>query len=148
MNEWPAQLVAFLNGLPPEAVLLIDIIACNLGVMLMLRLFGKHGLFAFIVVAILVANIQVLHVVEFGCYTAPVAWGPVFFTASYFATDCLTEFYGRAAAGRGIMLGFASYLLATVLTLIAMGYPPLTPEQAGADFVWALPNHEHIMALF
>jgi queuosine precursor transporter len=148
MNEWPAQLVGFLNGLSPEAVLVIDIIVCNLGVMFMLRLFGKHGLFAFIVVAILMANIQVLKVVKFDLYTDPVALGTVVFTASYFATDCLTEFYGRAAAGRGIMLGFASYLLSTVLTLIGMGYPPLTPEQAGEGFSWALPYHEHIVALF
>ncbi len=148
MNEWPAQLVAFLNGLSPELVLAIDIIVCNLGVLFMLRLFGKHGLFAFIVVAILMANIQVLKVVKFGIYTDPVALGTVVFTASYFATDCLTEFYGRAAAGRGIMLGFASYLLATVFTLIGMGYPPLTPEQAGEGFAWALPYHDHIMALF
>ncbi|HVR66812.1 MAG TPA: queuosine precursor transporter [Verrucomicrobiae bacterium] len=148
MNEWPAQLVGFLNGLPPELVLAIDIVVCNLGVLFMLRLFGKHGLFAFIVVAILMANIQVLKVVKFGIYTDPVALGTVVFTASYFATDCLTEFYGRAAAGRGIMLGFASYLLATVFTLIGMGYPPLTPEQAGEGFAWALPYHEHIVALF
>jgi len=148
MNEWPAQLVGFLNGLPPELVLAIDVVVCNLGVLFMLRLFGKHGLFAFIVVAILMANIQVLKVVKFGLYTDPVALGTVVFTASYFATDCLTEFYGRAAAGRGIMLGFASYLLATVFTLIGMGYPPLTPEQAGEGFGWALPYHEHIVALF
>ena len=148
MNEWPAQLVGFLNGLPPELVLAIDVVVCNLAVLFMLRLFGKHGLFAFIVVAILMANIQVLKVVKFGVYTDPVALGTVIFTASYFATDCLTEFYGRAAAGRGIMLGFASYLLATVFTLIGMGYPPLTPEQAGEGFAWALPYHEHIVALF
>ena len=148
MNEWPAQLVGFLNGLPPELVLAIDVVVCNLGVLFMLRLFGKHGLFAFIVVAILMANIQVLKVVKFGLYTDPVALGTVVFTASYFATDCLTEFYGRAAAGRGIMLGFASYLLATVFTLIGMGYPPLTPDQAGEGFAWALPYQEHIVALF
>lgn len=148
MNEWPAQLVGFLNGLPPELVLAIDVVVCNLAVLFMLRLFGKHGLFAFIVVAILMANIQVLKVVKFGVYTDPVALGTVIFTASYFATDCLTEFYGRAAAGRGIMLGFASYLLATVFTLIGMGYPPLTLEQAGEGFAWALPYHEHIVALF
>jgi len=148
MYEWPAQLVVFLNGLSPELVLVIDILACNLGVLLMLRLFGKHGLFAFIVVAILMANIQLMKVVEFGFFTDPVALGTVVFTASYFATDALTEFYGRAAARRGIMIGFASYLLATIFLLIGMGYPPLTPEQAHGDFVWALPFHEHILALF
>src|SRR5262245_10702433 len=148
MNEWPAQLVGFLNGLPPEVVLVIDIVVCNLAVLFMLRLFGKHGLFAFIVVAILMANIQVLKVVKFGFYTDPVALGTVVFTAGYFATDALTEFYGRATARRGIMIGFASYLLATVLTIVAMGYPPLTPEQAGEGFAWALPYHNHIVALF
>ncbi|HEY7690149.1 MAG TPA: queuosine precursor transporter [Dongiaceae bacterium] len=148
MNEWPAQLVAFLNGHPPELILVIDVLICNFAVLFMLRLFGKHGLFAFIVVAILMANIQVLKVVKFGFYTDPVALGTVVFTAGYFATDALTEFYGRAAARRGIMIGFASYLLATILTMIAMGYPPLTPEQAGEGFAWALPYHDHIVALF
>jgi queuosine precursor transporter len=148
MSEWPAYLVAFLNGLSPEAVLVIDIIACNLGVLFMLRLFGQHGLLAFIVIAIMTANIQVLQVVKFGFYADPVALGTVVFTASYFATDCLTEFYGRAAARRGIMLGFASYLLATMFLMIGMGYSPLTSEQAGEGFSWALPFHDHVVALF
>jgi hypothetical protein len=148
MNEWPALLVAFLNRQPAELMLLIDVLVCYCAVLVMLRVFGKHGMYAFVVVAILMANIQVLKVVQFGIYADPVALGTVVFTASYFATDVLAEFYGRAAARRGILLGFASYLLATIFLLIGMGYPPLTVEQAGEGFAWALPYHDHILALF
>lgn len=147
MTLSPEALIQWMNARPPELVWLIEVLVCYGAVLVMLRLFGKSGLYVFIAVAVIGANIQVLKAVQFNVYPDPVALGTVLFTASYFATDALTEFYGRAAARRGIMLGFAAMLLMTVVMLVALGYRPLTPGEAGEAMAWALPYHGHILAI-
>ncbi len=112
------------------------------------RLFGAAGLFAYVVAAILAANVQVLKAVQFAVYPAPVALGTVTFSSSFLATDVLAERYGPRTARTAVALGFAGYLIFTVLMVLTMGFAPLTPEQAGTDMAWALANHEHITALF
>lgn len=112
------------------------------------RLFGEAGLYVYVVVAILGANIQVLKAVKFAVYSAPVALGTALFSTSYLATDVLAEVYGPASARKAVALGFAAYLLFTVLMVLTIGFAPLDPSAAGADMAWALANHEHIAALF
>lgn len=148
MTLSPEALIAFLNSRPPELVWILEILVCYSAVLILQRLFGKHGLYLFIVVAIIAANIQVLKAVKFSVYPDPVALGTVLFSASYLCTDILTEHYGRAAARRGVLLGFAGMLLMTVVMLVALGFRPMTPEEAGEGMAWALPNHGHMLALF
>jgi uncharacterized integral membrane protein (TIGR00697 family) len=144
----PEALVAFLNAVPPEFLLLGEIGVCFVAILLMARFFGEGGLHAYIVVAVLGANAQVLKAVQFSIYDHPVALGTVLFTSSYLATDILAEHYGPAAARRGVMIGFAAFLLWTVLMIGTLGYAPLSPAEAGEDMAWALPMHGHLSALF
>src|SRR5260221_1597081 len=143
-----STLVAGMNGLPPEAMLVIEMAICFSLIPLMLRLFGPAGMFVYIAIGIVGANIQVLKAVKFAVFSDPAALGTVVFASSYLCTDILTEYYGRAAARRGILLGFAAMLLMTTMMLLAIGYRPMTPAEAGDAMAWALPNHDHIMALF
>ena len=142
------DLVAWMNGLPPEAMLVIEMAICFTLIPIMLRLFGPSGMFVYIAIGIVGANIQVLKAVKFSFFSDPTALGTVLFASSYLCTDVLTEYYGRAAAKRGILLGFAAMLLMTVMMMLAMGYRPMTPAEAGDGMAWALPNHAHIVALF
>ncbi|HVJ43657.1 MAG TPA: queuosine precursor transporter [Dongiaceae bacterium] len=141
-------LVAWMNGLPPEAMLVIEMAVCFTLIPVMLRLFGPAGMFVYIAIGIVGANIQVLKAVKFSIFSDPTALGTVLFASSYLCTDVLTEYYGRAMARRGILLGFAAMLLMTVMMMLAMGYRPMTPAEAGDAMAWALPNHDHIVALF
>jgi uncharacterized integral membrane protein (TIGR00697 family) len=91
----------------------------------------------------------VLKAASFAFYAAPIPLGTVAFSATYIATDMLTEYYGRATARKAVWLGFTAMLLMTIMMLLVMGYRPMTPEAAqesGMD--WALPNHDHILALY
>ncbi|HSK39508.1 MAG TPA: queuosine precursor transporter [Arenibaculum sp.] len=148
MNLSPERLIAFLNGLPPELLLCVEIAVCFTSILLLGRLFGRAGLYAYIVVAVLGANVQVLKAVQFGIYGHPVALGTILFASSYLATDMLAEHYGRAAAQKGVMIGFATFLLWTVILLLTLGYAPLTQAQAGEEMAWALPVHDNLAALF
>jgi uncharacterized integral membrane protein (TIGR00697 family) len=143
-----ADLVAGFNALPTESMLAIELVVVFSLIPLMLRL-GAAGMFIFIAVGIIAANVQVLKAASFAFYAAPIPLGTVAFSATYVATDVLTEYYGRATARKAVWLGFAAMLLMTVMMLLAMGYAPMTPEAAKASGMdWALPNHDHILALY
>jgi queuosine precursor transporter len=144
-----ADLVAGLNALPTESMLAIELVVVFSLIPLVLRPFGAAGMFIFIAVGIIAANVQVLKAASFGFYAVPIPLGTVAFSATYIATDVLTEYYGRATARKAVWLGFSAMLIMTVMMLLIMGYSPMTPEAAtesGMD--WALPNHDHIVALY
>jgi uncharacterized integral membrane protein (TIGR00697 family) len=143
-----ADLVAGLNALPTEAMLVIELAIVFSLIPLVLRPFGAAGLYIFIAIGIIAANVQVLKAASFAFYAAPIPLGTVAFSATYIATDVLTEYYGRAVARKAVWLGFSAMLLMTVMMLLAMGYQPMSAEAAGEGMAWALPNHDHIAALY
>ena len=144
-----ADLVAGFNALPTESMLAIELAVVFSLIPIMLRLFGAPGMFIVISVGILAANIQVLKAASFAFYAAPIPLGTVVFSATYVATDVLTEYYGRATARKAVWMGFAAMLLMTIMMLLALGYQPMSVEDAAASGMdWALPNHEHILALY
>ncbi len=144
-----ADLVAGLNALPTESMLAIELVVVFSLIPIMLRFFGAPGMFIFIAVGILAANIQVLKAATFAFYAAPIPLGTVVFSATYVATDVLTEYYGRATARKAVWMGFAAMLLMTTMMLLALGYRPMSAEEAAASGLdWALPNHDHILALY
>ena len=143
-----ADLVAGLNALPTESMLVIELVVVFGLIPLVLRPFGAAGMFIFIAVGIIAANVQVLKAVTFSFYAEPIPMGTVVFSATYIATDVLTEYYGRATAKKAVWLGFSAMLLMTILMVLIMGYKPMTAEEAGQGMAWALPNDEHIRALY
>jgi len=68
------------------------------------KLFGKIGLYATIVMSIIVANIQVLKLVDMFGFT--VTLGNILYGSIFFATDLLSEFHGKKAAKKGVGLVF------------------------------------------
>lgn len=96
--------------------------------LVMYRLFGKTGLFALIVFNLLLCNIQVLKTVElFGLTTT---LGNILYAGVFLATDMLGELHGKEEAKKGVMLGFATLILATVYMQIALLYTPAPDDFA------------------
>jgi len=143
-----ADVVAGFNALPTESMLAIELVVVFSLIPLVLRPFGAAGMFIFIAVGIIAANVQVLKAASFSYSADPVALGTVAFSATYIATDVLTEYYGRATARKAVWLGFSALLIMNVMMLLIMGYKPMTAEEAGPGMAWALPNHDHIVALY
>ena len=86
------------------------------------RFFGRAGLFALIVMNVIICNIQVLKVVElFGLTTT---LGNVLYGSVFLITDMLGEFYGKHEARKGVLLGFITLVLAMVYMKIAIIYIP------------------------
>jgi len=105
-------------------------------VVVLFRLFGRSALYALIVFNLLLCNIQVLKTIElFGLTTT---LGNVLYASVFLATDLLGEYYGKDAAKKGVFLGFATLLMATVYMQIALRFTP-GPD----DFV-----QPHLAAIF
>ena len=106
-----------------NSLLWIGFILLDLGlVILIYRFFGKTGLYVVIVASIITANIQVVKTVEVFGFVATL--GNVLYGSIFFATDILSEVYGRKAARRGVWLGFIGMLLMALWMQIGLRFIP------------------------
>jgi len=142
------RIIYIMNSLPPEFIWLLTLLTCFFIIIFLNRFFGPPGLYAYIAISVIGANIQVLKAVKFSLYPEPVALGTILFSSSYLATDILSEKFGKKVANKGIWLSFIAYLAFTVIMILTLGFSPLTPLQAGEKMAWALSYHSHIAALF
>ncbi len=115
----------------------------DLGMTLALfRAYGKQGLYAVIVFNIMLANLQGPKLtVVFGLETS---LGMIIYSGIYFATDILSERYGRHEANRAVMLGFLTSVLMVVMISISLLFLPSTGEKRE----FAQHTHDAIGALF
>lgn len=148
MEGLVTHLITSMNGLPPELVWVALLGTCLFTILVLHRLFGAAGLIAYIVLAIIGANIQVLKVVQFSIYSEPVALGTILFATSYLATDILSERYGYSLSSKAVWIGFFSYFSFSLIMIVSLGFAPLTEAQAGEEMSWAMPYQSHIQALF
>jgi uncharacterized integral membrane protein (TIGR00697 family) len=89
---------------------------------LMYRLWGKKGLYIIIAASIIVANIQVVKTVQLFGLVATL--GNILYGSLFFATDVLSEVYGKKSARRGVWLGFCAMILMTIWMQLALRFVP------------------------
>ncbi len=108
-----------------EVLWLILMIASFTGITLAYRFFGRTGLYVWIGMAIILANIQVAKMIEFfGLLTA---MGNIIYGSTFLATDILTEKYGKREARKGVFIGFFVLISVTVIMQITLAFTP-APE--------------------
>src|SRR5210317_274777 len=106
--------------------LLADL-ACTL---LLYRLFGKAGLQVAIALAFVLANLQGPKLtIIFGMQTS---LGVIFYSSIFFATDVLSENYGRAEANKAVRMGFAVSVIVLIMLSLALLYLPSTEPGTAA----------------
>jgi len=102
---------------------------CSLFISLFLfRIFGRQGLYIVIVSGVVLANIQVIKLVDIFGFTATL--GNILYGSVFFATDVLNEIYGKKEARKGVMLGFAAMVTAVVYMQFALVIKPSPLEEA------------------
>ena len=89
---------------------------------LVFRFFGRDGLYALVVAAVIVANIQVTKTVVLFGLTATL--GNVLYGTVFLATDVLSEVYGPREARRCVWLGFMAMVLTVLWMQVALWYVP------------------------
>ncbi len=100
------------------------------GTVLLYRLFGKAGLQVAIATAIILANIQGPKLtIIFGLQTS---LGVIFYSTIFFATDVLSENYGRAEANKAVRMGFAVSVIVLLMLSLALLYQPSDKPETAA----------------
>lgn len=113
-----------------QELLWIITVLADLGfAVLCYRLFGRTGLYGVVIFSLLLANIMGPKLtVIFGLQTS---MGVILYSSIFFATDLLSEKYGKAEAQRAVLLGFFISVVLVVMSQLSMLYlPSQRPETA------------------
>jgi len=92
------------------------------------KVFGKMGLFAWIAMGTVLANIQVTKTVELFGLTATL--GNIMYGTLFLATDALNEKYGLKDAKRAVFIGFATLLGMVIIMQMALLFTPSVDDFA------------------
>ena len=103
----------------------------------MYRMFGRYGLYGIIIFSLMMANIQGPKLtVIFGFQTS---MGVILYSSIFFATDLLSEKYGRAEAQRAVMMGFITNIMLVVFSQMSLLYIPSTASET-AEYASSVHN--------
>ena len=118
-----------------ELFLIITLLVSFGGTILFLKVFGKGGLFAWIGIATVFANIEVTIVVH--AFGMDQTLGNTLFAATFLATDILSELYGKKEANKGVLAGILTSLTFILLSFFWVHYIPAQSDWA-SEFVHGL----------
>ncbi|MGP4060009.1 queuosine precursor transporter [Halobacillus litoralis] len=95
----------------------------NFGLLLgVYKIFGKQGLFVWIGMSTVIANIQVVKTVEIFGLNATL--GNIVYGTAFLATDILNEKYGKKDARKAVWMGFTTLIILTVIMQMALQFTP------------------------
>ena len=96
------------------------------------KLFGKTGLFAWIALGTVLANIQVIKSIEFdfGIFIIAATLGNIMYGTLFLVTDALGEKYGIKQAKKAVYIGFFSLIATVIIMRLAIAFEP---DQWGED---------------
>lgn len=119
-----------------EFLLVFSVVFIFGAVLAAYRLFGKAGLYCMSVIATVLANIEVLVLIN--AFGMEQTLGNVLFAATFLITDIMSECEGKKEANKTVALGIFSTLFFLVLTRSWFLYEP-----AAGDSI-----HPHLEAVF
>ena len=111
-----------------ELYWLLMLVLNFLMIMIALRFWGKIGLFIWIPISVILANIQVTKNVMLFGFEATL--GNIVYATGFLATDILTELYGKKESAKAVTIGFFSLLSMTILMQVALLFAPASSDIA------------------
>lgn len=106
-----------------EFLLVLEVLLSSVSILLLLKYFGKVGLYLYGALATVLANYAVLKASPFSFSSEPIALGTGVFASVFLVTDILNEKWGKEAAQKMVVLSFISMLLMTGFQLLFWLYP-------------------------
>lgn len=106
----------------------VMILFCFGALLLTIRFFGKTGLFIWIPISVIIANIQVQKTVEL--FGMACTLGNILYASSFTVTDILSENYGKSEAKKAVWIGFFSLIFSTIFFRATLLFEP-----AATDFI-------------
>ncbi|MBN8190678.1 queuosine precursor transporter [Bacillus sp. NTK074B] len=90
--------------------------------LIMYRMFGRTGLFVWIGISTILANLQVVKTIEIFGMTATL--GNAMYGTAFLVTDILNEKYGKKDAQKAVWLGFFTLIVMTIIMQLALQFQP------------------------
>lgn len=91
-------------------------------VVLVEKIFKREGLYVWIGISTIIANILVCKSVDILGFTTSL--GNVMFASNFLATDIMSEKYGFKESKKAIVLGVVSQVMFIIMTMLALAYIP------------------------
>lgn len=120
-----------------ELVLLASVVLIFGSVLLAWRFFGKSGLYAMTAVVTILANIEVLILIN--AFGMEQTLGNVLFAATFLVTDILSENVGKKEANKAVIIGIFSSVFFVLLTESWFLYIPSAND-------WVMPSVRTVFA--
>jgi hypothetical protein len=105
-----------------EILWLFLLLANFFAIIVAYRFFGKTGLYIWIPISTILANIQVLKMVDL--LTIGVTLGNITYASSFLVTDILSENYGKKSARKSVFIGFFSLSATVIIMNLALMFKP------------------------
>ena len=101
------------------------------------KFFGKTGLFAWIALGTILANIQVTKTIDFTFFgfTFIATLGNIMYGTLFLVTDALDEKYGLKDAKKAVYIGFFSLLATVIVMQIAIWFTPSVDDWANDSII-------------
>lgn len=115
-----------------EILLMTSIVVIYGAVVLLYRFFGREGLFCWMAVATVLANIEVLRVVE--AFGIEQTLGNVLFASTFLVTDILNEEEGKEYATKAAWLGIIAAIAFVIISQSWFLYEPSAGDWAAEGF--------------
>lgn len=126
-----------------ELLLIISLLISYSAVVLLFKLFGKSGVFVWISVCAILANIEVTILVH--AFGMEQTLGNTLFASSFLATDILSEVYGKKEADKGVYIGIFTIVVFIVFSYIWVHYIPSEHDWAMASVKTLFTNTPRIL---
>ena len=104
----------------------IEIIVVFSLLVLMEKLFKKEGVYVWLSIATILANLTVCKMI--GIFGVTTSLGNVLFASTFLATDIMSEKYGKKDAKRGVHLGILSGIVFIIVTQITLLFIPSSDD--------------------
>lgn len=112
-----------------EILFLVSLLINFSCVLFAYKFFGKIGLFCWIAMATVIANVEVLKCVDI--FNMALTLGNVTFGSIFLATDIINEKYGVQQAQKSVYIGFFALLSFTVFTQVDLHFISNSSDFAG-----------------
>lgn len=105
-----------------EILFFIEIIITFSAILVFQKVFNKNGLYIWIAIASIIANIQVIKNINLLGMDATL--GNVMFASIFLATDILSENYGKKEAQKGVYVGIFSIVVYIISMQLSLSFIP------------------------
>ncbi|MCK9190694.1 MAG: queuosine precursor transporter [Sphaerochaetaceae bacterium] len=102
-------------------------------IMIAFRLYGKVGLYIWIPISTIIANIQVTKTVNL--FGLEATLGNIVYATGFLATDILSECFGKKDSRRAIGMGFLSLICLTTFMQVALKFNPAESDFANDSLI-------------